>query len=97
MIFYYLKILGEKTTFSKELMDEVFKDYEDVVLKVRCDGIPKPTLKWFKDGVEIKEDDRLSIKTTDGAPISSELSISHFKRSDEGRVSCFDRSINEYS
>lgn len=80
------KIAGEKPSFSKKLSDQTIRDYDDVSLKVRCDGTPKPSLKWYKDGKEITEDERIKITTTTEGQIDSELNITHFGVSDVGKV-----------
>lgn len=54
---------------------------------MRCDGVPKPQVKWYLNGKEITNDDRHTITTEVGGQVDSELEIKHFGASDAGKVS----------
>ncbi|XP_028176186.1 obscurin [Ostrinia furnacalis] len=71
--------------FVKPLQKETVKDYDDVTLKVRCDGVPKPDVLWYKDGEEIVNDDRHKLTTEVEGQVNSELAIKHFNASDAGK------------
>ncbi|XP_063549021.1 obscurin isoform X4 [Cydia strobilella] len=71
--------------FTKPLQKQTVKDHETVTLKVRCDGVPKPEVHWFKDGQEIKNDERHKITTEVGGQVDSELEIKDFDSSDSGK------------
>ncbi|XP_061708256.1 obscurin isoform X3 [Cydia pomonella] len=71
--------------FTKPLQKQTVKDHETVTLKVRCDGVPKPEVHWFKDGQEIKNDERHTITTEVGGQVDSELEIKDFDSSDSGK------------
>ncbi|CAH0405571.1 unnamed protein product [Chilo suppressalis] len=80
-----LSIHTGEPVFTKPLQKETVKDYEDVVLRVRCDGIPKPQVLWYRDGKQIENDDRHTITTQVGGQVDSELAIKHFNSSDAGK------------
>ncbi|XP_047025271.1 obscurin isoform X5 [Helicoverpa zea] len=71
--------------FTKPLQKQSVKDYDDVTLKVRCDGVPKPDVLWYKDGEEISNDERHKVTTEVGGQVDSELEIKHFNASDAGK------------
>lgn len=68
------------------MSDQTIRDYDDVSIKIRCEGTPKPSVKWHKDGKEIVESDRFKIKTTCEGQVDSELVITHFNAEDAGKV-----------
>lgn len=84
--FVFFLIAGEPI-FTKPLQKETVKDYDDVTLKVRCDGVPKPDVIWYRDGKEITNDDRHKVTTEVGGQVDSELEIKKFNSSDAGKVS----------
>ncbi|XP_052748804.1 obscurin isoform X5 [Galleria mellonella] len=71
--------------FTKPLQDETVKDQEDVTLRVRCDGVPKPEVAWYRDGQQVVNDDRHTVTTTVGGQVDSELEIKRFDASDAGK------------
>lgn len=83
---YYSRSTADKPSFIKPLQKQIVKDYEDCTLRVRCDGVPKPNVKWFLNGKEITNDDRHTITTEVGGQVDSELEIKHFNASDSGKV-----------
>lgn len=73
--------------FTKPLQKETVKDYADCTLKVRCDGVPKPEVRWFLNGKQVVNDERHTVTTEVGGQVDSELEIKHFNSSDAGKVS----------
>ncbi|XP_045774491.1 obscurin isoform X8 [Maniola jurtina] len=80
-----LNVHTDKPSFIKPLQKQIVKDYEDCTLRVRCDGVPKPNVKWFLNEKEITNDDRHTITTVVGGQVDSELEIKHFNASDSGK------------
>lgn len=70
----------------KPLQKQTVKDYDDCVLKVRCDGVPKPEVRWSVAGRDVTDDERHKVTTTVGGQVDSELEIKHFNVSDAGKV-----------
>ncbi|XP_066587330.1 obscurin isoform X6 [Prorops nasuta] len=83
-----LKILTMEPTFVAELSDVHSDDREDIELKLRADGIPKPKVKWLKDGVAINQDDRHFVATYDEGQVATSLFIKHFSLEDVGTITC---------
>ncbi|XP_053986004.1 obscurin isoform X2 [Hylaeus volcanicus] len=83
-----LKPHTETPTFLKELSDMECKDRDDLELKIRVTGIPKPTVTWLKDGVTVKEDSRHAITSHVDGTVDSTYSIKTFSQSDVGNVRC---------
>lgn len=75
--------------FTKPLQKQTVKDYDDVTLKVRCDGVPKPEVKWYREGEEITNDERRTVTTEVGGQVDSELEIKHFGAKDAGKVNAY--------
>ncbi|KAL0901988.1 hypothetical protein ABMA27_007123 [Loxostege sticticalis] len=71
--------------FTKPLQKETIKDYDDCTLKVRCDGVPKPEVLWYKNEEQITDDDRHTITTEVEGQVNSALAIKHFEASDAGK------------
>ncbi|XP_026738494.1 obscurin isoform X3 [Trichoplusia ni] len=71
--------------FTKPLQKQSVRDYDDCTLKVRCDGVPKPDVLWYRDGEEISNDERHTVTTEVGGQVDSELEIKHFNASDAGK------------
>lgn len=80
-----LTIHTGEPVFTKPLQKQSVKDYDDATLKVRCDGVPKPEVHWYRDGKEITNDDRHTITTEVGGQVDSELDIKKFNASDAGK------------
>ncbi|CAH2103000.1 unnamed protein product [Euphydryas editha] len=80
-----LNVHTDKPTFVRPLQKQIVKDYEDLTLRVRCDGVPKPQVKWYLNGKEIVNDERHNITTEVGGQVDSELEIKHFSASDAGK------------
>ncbi|KAI5693209.1 hypothetical protein M8J75_011082 [Diaphorina citri] len=75
-----LKVHRQMPAFIKRLDEQTVREYAPLEAKVRADGIPKPVLKWLKNGDIINEedDDRIRIETTKEGVVTSTLYISHF-------------------
>ncbi|XP_035445096.2 obscurin isoform X4 [Spodoptera frugiperda] len=71
--------------FTKPLQKQSVKDYDDITLKVRCDGVPKPDVEWYRDGTIVANDERHTVTTEVGGQVDSELEIKHFNASDAGK------------
>ncbi|XP_066993450.2 obscurin isoform X6 [Anabrus simplex] len=80
-----LTVHTEVPSFVKNIEDQSVKDYDDAQFRVRVNGVPKPQVKWFKDGKELQSGSRLTIETDSEVLVSSSLSIQHFEESDVGR------------
>lgn len=63
-------------------------DREDIDLKIRAVGIPRPSVIWLKDGEIIKEDDRHQLVTHIDGIVDSVFSIKTFSASDVGTITC---------
>lgn len=64
------------------------KDRDDIELKVRVTGIPKPKVTWLQNDVEIKEDNRHAITTHVDGLVDSVYSIKTFGQRDVGTIKC---------
>ncbi|XP_050346623.1 obscurin isoform X3 [Nymphalis io] len=80
-----LNVHTDKPTFVRPIQKQIVKDYDDCTLRVRCDGVPKPQVKWFLNGKEVVNDDRHTVTTEVGGQVDSELEIKHFGASDAGK------------
>ncbi|XP_013175919.1 PREDICTED: muscle M-line assembly protein unc-89-like isoform X5 [Papilio xuthus] len=80
-----LTIHTDKPVFTKPLQKETVKDYADCTLKVRCDGVPKPEVRWFVNDKQVVNDERHTVTTEVGGQVDSELEIKHFNPSDAGK------------
>ncbi|XP_047531484.1 obscurin isoform X5 [Vanessa atalanta] len=80
-----LNVHTDKPAFVRPIQKQIVKDYDDCTLRVRCDGVPKPQVKWFLNGKEVVNDDRHTITTEVGGQVDSELEIKHFGASDAGK------------
>ncbi|KAL4713897.1 hypothetical protein ACJJTC_015551 [Scirpophaga incertulas] len=70
--------------FTKTVQRQAVKDYDDCTLSVRCNGIPSPEVRWYRDGVLLANDDRHEIVTVAEGQVDSELLIKHFNSNDAG-------------
>ncbi|KZC06585.1 Muscle M-line assembly protein unc-89 [Dufourea novaeangliae] len=83
-----LKPHTESPTFSKTLTNVDCKDRDDLELKIRVTGIPKPQVVWLKDDQVIREDSRHTITTHVDGIVDSTYSIKTFSHSDVGTIKC---------
>lgn len=72
----------------KDLSKMQCSDREDIDLKIRVTGIPKPSVVWLKDGKIIEEDDRHQLITHVDHIVDSILSIKTFSAKDVGTITC---------
>ncbi|KAG8233551.1 hypothetical protein J437_LFUL013763 [Ladona fulva] len=79
-----LKVHTEPPSFVKNLDDQTVKAYHDADFRVRVNGIPKPQIKWYKDGEELTTGGRILIETDEEHQTSS-LTIQHMEEGDEGK------------
>lgn len=63
-------------------------DREDVELKIRATGIPRPSVEWLKNGAAVEEDDRHQVTTHTDGIVDSTLSIKTFSADDVGTITC---------
>ncbi|CAK1544365.1 unnamed protein product [Leptosia nina] len=80
-----LTVHTNEPQFTKPLQKQTVKDYDDITLTVRCDGVPKPEVKWYREGKELTNDERRTITTEVGGQVDSELEIKHFNAEDAGK------------
>ncbi|XP_046753441.1 obscurin isoform X9 [Diprion similis] len=88
-----LKTHADAPQFINKLMDKSFKDQDDVQLKVRVSGLPKPQIKWLKDKTQITNDERYSITTDVEGQVVSSLSIRKFSADDVAKITCIASNI----
>ncbi|XP_046395304.1 obscurin isoform X3 [Ischnura elegans] len=79
-----LKVHTEPPSFVKNLEDQTVKAYHDADFRIRVNGVPKPQIKWFKNGVELKTEGRITIDTNVEHQTSS-LVVEHMEEDDEGK------------
>lgn len=75
-------------------MDQIIVgDYTTATLRVRCEGLPKPTLQWFFNDVPIENTERVYVETTVDAQVSSNLVIGEFSAIDDGKYRCVAKNL----
>lgn len=79
---------AEAPTFLKDLSKVQCSDREDVELKIRATGIPRPSVTWLKDGEVIKEDERHQVTTHVDGIVDSAFFIKTFSADDIGTITC---------
>ncbi|KAF4086617.1 hypothetical protein AMELA_G00085580 [Ameiurus melas] len=57
---------GQSPTFSKHLCNTVVMEGSPVTLEVEVTGFPEPALTWFKNGQELRSDERMSLSHKEG-------------------------------
>ncbi|XP_031356598.1 obscurin isoform X3 [Photinus pyralis] len=77
--------LTEKPYFITSITDAQVDDYGEITLMVRADGLPKPEIKWFFNGVPLQEDDRHRIETKADTQVTSSLTITGYHKEDSGQ------------
>ncbi|XP_014257942.1 obscurin isoform X8 [Cimex lectularius] len=80
-----LKIHMQEPEFTKGLEDIQVREYAQLDLKVRAQGVPNPEIQWSKDGEDLKDSEELSLETKCEGNVSSQLTIPHFKEENAGR------------
>jgi len=79
---------AEAPTFLKNLSKIQCSDREDVELKIRATGVPRPSVEWLKNGEVIKEDERYQVTTHVDGIVDSTFSIKNFSAKDAGTITC---------
>ncbi|KAI5106818.1 coiled-coil domain-containing protein 141 [Silurus meridionalis] len=57
---------GQSPNFSKNLCNAVVMEGSPVTLEVEVTGFPEPALTWFKNGQELRSDERMSLSHKEG-------------------------------
>ncbi|XP_012537087.1 obscurin isoform X3 [Monomorium pharaonis] len=78
----------EAPVFLKDLSKTQCSDREDVELKIRTTGIPRPSVQWLKNGEVIEENERYQVTTHTDGIVDSSLSIKTFSAKDVGTITC---------
>lgn len=79
--------LGQKPKLSKELPEETRLDEgNDLVLEIKVEGKPEPTIRWLKDNLEVEESRRIIVKF--GKLGSCQLTVKNVDISDDGVYTC---------
>ncbi|XP_011062355.1 PREDICTED: muscle M-line assembly protein unc-89 isoform X5 [Acromyrmex echinatior] len=78
----------EAPVFLKNLSKMQCTDREDIELKIRATGIPRPSVEWLKNGEIIKEDERYQVTTHVDGIVDSNLFIKTFSAKDVGTITC---------
>lgn len=74
----------EKPQFVKLPEDQNSHDFAEVLTKVRATGVPKPEIRWTKNGQELDLTNKdaskalITVESTNDTHITSELLIKHF-------------------
>ena len=80
------KVEGEAPKFIRGIIDSWVETKSDGVLKCMVTGEPRPTIKWFKDGVLLKASGRVQIEEQeDGTCL---LHVKNAALADEGMYKC---------
>ncbi|CAH1393217.1 unnamed protein product [Nezara viridula] len=80
-----LKIHMIEPEFTKGLEEVTIRDYAQLDLKVRAQGVPKPEIRWSKDGVDLEQSEGMTLDTRCEGNVSSHLCIPHFKEEYAGK------------
>ncbi|XP_017325747.1 coiled-coil domain-containing protein 141 isoform X3 [Ictalurus punctatus] len=57
---------GQSPNFSKHLCNTIVMEGSPVTLEVEVTGFPEPALTWFKNGQELRSDERISLSHKEG-------------------------------
>ncbi|XP_074600440.1 uncharacterized protein LOC141854581 isoform X3 [Brevipalpus obovatus] len=77
----------EPPKFTKPLQDVEVAGDTDARFDVQVTGSPKPKVSWLRDGMDLRESDRIIMKE-EGEDNSYSLTIKNTKQSDEAVYSC---------
>ncbi|XP_066901444.1 obscurin isoform X2 [Halyomorpha halys] len=80
-----LKIHMIEPEFTKGLENITIRDYAQLDLKVRAQGVPKPEIRWSKDGIDLEQSEGMTLDTRCEGNVSSHLCIPHFKEEYAGK------------
>ncbi|XP_011871094.1 PREDICTED: vascular endothelial growth factor receptor 1 isoform X2 [Vollenhovia emeryi] len=64
-------------------IDVIAEGHKTVILQCFAEGMPKPTVTWYKDNMVLKENDQFFFKYD-----YQELNIKYLKQHDSGKYSC---------
>ena len=81
----FLVLTGSFPQITQSPVDKTIKEGKGVALLCSAIGKPKPRIKWKKNGVTVTQDDRIKIRTTNGA---SKLRIKNAVGEDSGIYHC---------
>lgn len=84
----------EKPEFVKVPTDQTIHHYSSMASNVRAKGLPRPTIKWVKDGQEVDvnkidevtKQNQIKTEYTSETEVTSDFKISHFRETDSGYV-----------
>lgn len=74
----------EKPQFVKRPEDQNSQDFAEVLVKVRATGVPKPEIKWTKNGEPMDMNNRdsskalITVESSNDTHVTSELLVKHF-------------------
>ncbi|XP_015782492.1 obscurin isoform X3 [Tetranychus urticae] len=74
---------SSKPSFSGELIPVEIVEGQPLILNAKVDGHPVPSVKWLKDGEEIKPDSRISLTQNPDGTVT--LAINKASPDDEGK------------
>lgn len=80
--------VNSKPVFIEGLKDKVLEPGDDISLRVRLSGFPSPSVKWYKDGVEITSRDSKFKITYDELSDTHILSNREVSIDDMGQFTC---------
>lgn len=91
-----LNVQMEKPNFILKPESKVIQDFADYETKIKVSGIPRPTVKWFRNGKEIDTEiieqstktNKYKVHTIGDAQLSSEFYVTHFGPTDSDMYSC---------
>ena len=85
---YLLFFFPDPPTFtsSPQNVTVIEEQNRDLTLNCTVNGTPTPDVKWTKDGIDISENERISVSNFSGD--TSSLTIINIVRGDEGQYRC---------
>lgn len=98
--FNRLECVVEKPQFIKMPDSLTVHDYAEVLTKVRASGVPKPEIKWTKNGepLDLKNKDSskplITIESSNDTHISSDLLFKHFAIDDSAEYAAIAYNIS---
>lgn len=90
----------EKPQFTKLPEDQTSHDFAEVLTKVRVTGVPKPDIRWTKNGETILSSNKdpskplITMESFSDTQISSELLIKHFCADDSAEYAAIAQNIS---
>lgn len=80
--------------------DQTAHDFAEIMTKVRATGVPKPEIKWTKNGKPLDMDNRdakqplITVESTNDTHITSEMLIKHFSADDSAEYAAIAYNIS---